>query len=666
MPRSPDVPALRSADREDGAPLFYRAAHLTVLPRVPASLVGSDGAATRAADDDDPTIEISFSSEDPVERWDWATGKSYDEVLSHARGDVDLSYAADGLPCLRNHNRWDPDCHIGIIEDVRIEDGKGRGRVRFSKNANGRAALQDVRDGILKKVSVGYDFPAEQYDQSEQEGRTVRRYRGWRPLEGSMVPIPADYTVGVGRSARLGAQRPETSPGAARKAEERSMDAPVSTAAPAAAPAAMAGMPSEHREIAALATQHKMEDRLAGWISASRTLVEVREEILRTYREKAERTITRGGGDGGLTLTDREEKSYSIVRAIQGAMSGKRSGFEFEVSDELEKQLGRSRTHANSFLMPTSIRNWLSPEYMARAEAHGRTLAVSASASGQELKFTEYGGFIGLLRNRARVFALGGKLLSGLQGDIGFVGQTSAGTFAWGAETGTTSASNFGTTLRTMSPKNGSALTKYTRQMLAQSVESIEQLVRDDLAQIVALGIDAAAINGSGATNNPRGILNTTGIGAVTMGANGGVITFPKLVDLETEITQDNADVSAMAYLTTPGVAGKAKQTQQFSGTNGVPIWTGTVQDGLLNGYRAQVSGQVPSTLTKGTSTGVCHAVVFGAWDQLLVGEWGAGEVIVDPYSAAPQIVNISTLVLVDVFLRHVESFAAIPDVTLS
>ena len=264
------------------------------------------------------------------------------------------------------------------------------------------------------------------------------------------------------------------------------------------------------------------------------------------------------------------------------------------------------------------------------------------------------------------MLALGAKMLTGLQGDVGFVGQTSAGTFAWGAETGTTSASNFGTTLRTMAPKNGSALTKYTRQMLAQSVESIEQLVRDDLAAIVALGIDAGAISGSGATNNPRGILNTTGIGAVTMGTNGGVITFGKLVDLETEITTDNADVSAMAYLTTPGVAGVAKQTQQFSGTNGVPIWTGTVHEGLLNGYGASVTKQVPSTLTKGTSSGVCHAVVFGAWDQLLIGEWGASEIIVDPYSNAPQIVSISTLVLIDVFLRYIESFAAIQDVTLS
>jgi hypothetical protein len=131
-------------------------------------------------------------------------GRDYLEILDHSAGAVDLSYAKDGLPFLLNH---DTDEQIGLIEDVTVDsDRKLRGMVRFSRAVRAQEIKQDIVDGIRKKISVGYRQSSE-YEQKEVDGQIERRYRGWMPMEGSSVPIPADYSVGVGRSAPGAASR---------------------------------------------------------------------------------------------------------------------------------------------------------------------------------------------------------------------------------------------------------------------------------------------------------------------------------------------------------------------------------------------------------------------------------------------------------------------------
>ena len=126
---------------------------------------------------------------------------------------------------------------------------------------------------------------------------------------------------------------------------------------------------------------------------------------------------------------------------------------------------------------------------------------------------------------------------------------------------------------------------------------------------IHALAIDLAAINGLGSSNQPTGILKTSGIGDVAMGAAGGVPTYDAIVDLETKIAGANADANAMRFLTTPFVRGKLRKTQLFPGSSlGEPVWQslpGRPGVGLLAGYEAYVSNQVPSTLVKGGSLGM-------------------------------------------------------------
>src|SRR3990172_8018189 len=150
------------------------------------------------------TVDLAFSSEQPVVRW-WGI-----EILSHDPGAMDMSRMQNGGAVLLNHSS---DKQIGVVENCRCDPDKGgRGTVRFSRSALGEEVFRDVQDGIRRNVSVGYSIdedpvqlkPEEMNEEIKnlalKEQAPVYRINRWTPYEVSMVPIPADTTVGVGRS----------------------------------------------------------------------------------------------------------------------------------------------------------------------------------------------------------------------------------------------------------------------------------------------------------------------------------------------------------------------------------------------------------------------------------------------------------------------------------
>jgi hypothetical protein len=147
----------------------------------------------------------------------------------------------------------------------------------------------------------------------------------------------------------------------------------------------------------------------------------------------------------------------------------------------------------------------------------------------------------------------------------------------------------------------------------------------------------------------------------VVGGTNGLAPTWQNMIDLETAIATANADVNSMAYLTNAKVRGKLKSTQKFSSTNGAPVWDGG--NTPINGYRAAVTNAVPSNLTKGSSTSVASAILFGNFADLVIGMWGSLDLMVDPYTGSTAgTVRVVTLQDVDVAIRNVESFATMVD----
>lgn len=151
-------------------------------------------------DTDSRTVELSFSSETPYGRW------FGDEILCHDEECINLERFSNGLgTVLFNHDR---DAVVGHIEKVWLEDNRGKALVRFDTDEQSETIFQKVQSGTLQGVSVGYAIYRYEVLEDEDTKSTNGRFYGpayvvtdWEPLEISIVSVPADPTVGVGRSA---------------------------------------------------------------------------------------------------------------------------------------------------------------------------------------------------------------------------------------------------------------------------------------------------------------------------------------------------------------------------------------------------------------------------------------------------------------------------------
>ena len=258
---------------------------------------------------------------------------------------------------------------------------------------------------------------------------------------------------------------------------------------------------------------------------------------------------------------------------------------------------------------------------------------------------------------------LGARSLFGLVGDVSIPRRLTSVGVETVAEGGAATESTPTFDGVSMSPTTITGNAKYSRKMLVQGLPAIEQLLRDDLRQEIAIQIDRLAINGSGTGTDPTGILQTAGIGDVAIGANGGAIDWPQVVDVVKEVAIDDAAIGAVSYLTNHKVAAKMRTTpRQSSGQEGNFILPADVSDRLA-GYGLSLSNVVPSDLTKGTGTDL-SALLFGNFRDVLLGFWSAVDIIVDPYTQSPEgNVRISAHQDFDVALRHAQSFAAVQDI---
>jgi HK97 family phage major capsid protein len=685
---------------------------------------GDVGTATGAgADDPLAPIPIAISSEAPVLRYDWWDDEYYYEVLDHSAKSVVLDYSVDGLPFVASHRSYDADQQHGIVEDIAVgKDRVLRGDMRPSRAQRSQEIAQDMRDKIRKKVSVGY-IVGDEYTQVATKGSDIptRRYTAWMPIEVSTVPVPADYSVGVDRAQAAEGQfalsrflqlvppkappadgvRSETPITQASKAEERTMEtnaaapavgttntgtagnAGVDPAAPAArAVSAITVGPEQAaidriNNITAMAGQHACTERLTTWIKEGTTELEVARQINGILAERMEKPIVTNRGP---EFKPEEARKFSLARAL---MIGNTLENEVRQQPSLKIDLGYEREvlqemtrHAppqnQGQVMPLSmLRACLTMkqrEQMVRAGIDSGT-----STTGQPFKFTQPGEFIPILRNKTSVMRAGSTVLSGLTGPVTFPKQTSAAGVTWSAENpGSDNAvTNLLTTTVTLSFKSIMAGTAFSRQMLFSAASGnydMEAIIQSDIAAVIGVGIDLAGLNGLGSSNQPKGVLKNTSIGSVALGTNGGTMSWGSWVDLETKIGQANATTSRMAYITNSAQRGTAKKSAVLGNTaSGVPIWTGASGDdfdGQANGYRAIASEQVPGNLTKGTSTTVCSAIVFGAWEHNLIGMFGPGfETIVDPYSKKYQgMIEVAAWSYVDVAQRYDGAFAAVLD----
>lgn len=606
-----------------------------------------DALATRAEGEE--RIPVALSSDTPVER------RYGYEVLVHTREAVDLTYATDGLPFLDGH---DSDRQIGLVEDVGIgPDGKLRGMLRMGNHPDAAWIFRDIEAGIRRNISVGYRIDALEPDENQED---LYRATRWTPMEGSTVSIPADITVGVGRSVdEMQDDAPAVSERVvqdepAPKAKERTMSEQVNTdsAAPDHKPGvgavSLAEKQKEMADVARMAREHGMEEHLPAWFERGLSKDQVASEILARKRETATKPVD---VPGYLGMSERDGLKFSYTRAISNLMNerwAKNGGFEKDVSDSVAKRLGKS---TGGFFVPLDM------PILTRAAVTGN-VAGTSSLGGAGVQ-TSILSLIDLLRNKMLVRNLGATVLSGLTGNISFPRHIVANTMAWEGENPSTAHANTAATLDnvTLSPKTAMASSAYSRQLLIQESFDVSSFIQNDLAVVLALGLDLAAMDGTGANNQPTGVMRQTGVTTIDHGTDGAIPTWAKLVSYETAVATNNAEIGTLAWVTTPGMRGALKGVLKSTTAGSAYLWG---DDNTMNGYRAEVTNQMPSNYTRGTSTTVAHGIIFGVWSELLIGEWGGAlEVVIDPYSSAKQgMVEITQMIMADVAVRHPKAFA--------
>jgi HK97 family phage major capsid protein len=619
---------------------------------------------TRAIDAQARTVELAFSSEEPYERW-WGV-----EILDHAAGSVDLTRLNDGRhPLLLNHDTED---QIGVVESVSIgTDRVGRAVVRFGRSELAEEIFQDVQDGIRSLVSVGYminemeadeknadgeivtrklsftEFQAEmrslhgddcfeRAQLTEREADPVFRVTGWTPFEISLVSIPADPTVGVGRSVTANIQttttaEPEVS---ATTKEIKKMDTTVQVT-DNGAQAEKVRMQSI-RQTADSYAQYDVKDLALEFIATGKSA----EEFGNAVMQKMATKHTADTGAAHVGLSKKETQRYSVLRAIR-ALTDKdwtHAGFERECHNEILKRAGMGEAPNNGFFMPVEVQQ--------------RDLTAGTANAGGYAVATDNlsGSFIDLLRNRAVIAQLGATMLDGLQGNVTIPKQTGAGTAYWLANEATAiTESQLTLGQLALTPKNVGAYTEISRQLMLQSSPSADALVMNDLARVLALAVDLAAINGSGASGQPTGIIGTAGIGSVT----GTTLGYAGILEFQTDVAGSNALAANCAYLTTPAVAALLSARQRFSSTD-TPLWTGNILDGQVSGFRGAATNQMPAA-----------NMLFGDFSQIIIGSWGMLEIALNPYANfTAAITGVRAIQTVDVGVRVPGAFSLATSIT--
>jgi HK97 family phage major capsid protein len=603
-------------------------------------------------DEERRTVSLSFSSEAPVPRW------GFIEILSHDPRSVRLERLRDGGALLLNHDMND---QVGVVERASIDsDRVGRAVVKFSRSTRGEEIFRDVIDGVRKKASVAYLVHKEKTEEGENGAPNVSRVIDWQPLEVSLVSVPADTTVGVGRQIEgsflqggfnmsdsdiRDDRELENNYARVRELRSGSLDAK--------------GERARVREILGTAEHFKdlegINELANEAINNGASIADFHKVVLERMGN-AQRTPIFSAGTWGsasplLGMTEREVDRYSLVRAIRAAADKdwSKAGFERECSVAAARQFHRD---------PQGF--WIPPEIvLGDGRQQQRDLVKGTDTAGGYLVATELGPLIELLRNAMVTRMAGATVLSGLQGDLALPRQDAAGTGYWVAEGSSPTESQQTLGQVPLTPKTVGAYTDYTRKLLIQSSIDVENFVRQDLMAVVALAVDRAALIGSGSGAEPLGIAGTSGIGDVNMGdPDGAAPTWAKLVEFESDVSAANAALGRLAYIANSVTIGKLKTVEKASGTAKF-LYNFEASDRPLNGYPVHVTNALRSNLSKGASGTVLSEMFFGDWRSLLIGVWSGFDVLVDPYTFGTSGgVRIVVLHDVDVAVRHAASFS--------
>ncbi len=613
-----------------------------------------------ALDEGSRTVPVSFASETPI--WEEQVGALV--ILDHSPGSADFS-RMEGGPVFIQHN--DAGDQVAVAENCVVRsDKKSAANIRFSKSKRGEEMYQDVKDGIRRAVSVRADLNNLVLENVKDGVKTLRAMK-WTPKEISFVGLAADRTVGVLREDQKTTVKTEI---------EVTRSEPIHSITPSLQHS-ISKMTPEEKAAAELAARVSLETarsetltgerkRITDIAASAAALLTTYPEARETFRALEAKAISTGQSHAefnmallatlpgvrtvtrqetpAIGLDDKETKRFSIMRALN-ALATKdwtHAGFELECSRAVEKIAGTPKH--GGFYVPYEVQ--------AKQAEVKRDQTVLSSSGGGYLVATQNvaSSFIDLLRNRTIVAQLGARILPGLRDNVTIPKQSGASTGYWLATESTQiTESAIALGQLALTPKTVGGYVEISRLMMLQSNPAIDALVMDDLAKIIALAVDKAAIQGAGNSGEPQGIIGTSGVGAVT----GTSIALAGILEFQSDVATANALSMNAAYVTTPLIASLLMARQRFSSTD-TPLWVGNILDGQVLGFKAASTLQVPT-----------GDIVFGDFSQVIIGEWGILELTINPYANfTAGIIGVRAFQTVDVGVRQAGAFSVATSVT--
>ncbi len=569
------------------------------------------------SESEDRTLEFPFASEAPVERYYGM------EVLNMDAKSMDLTRLNDGAPLLYQH---DADKIVGVVQKAYIKNKRAYARVKLANNELGREMQELIKDGIIRNVSFGYKINSMEADESTSP--VTYRATSFQPFEISLVTVPADNSVGIGRSFSHNenvdtASAVHSQPNGVTTVDQNlNVEAIRAEAAQAKA--------KEMADMIALGQRTKNIEMAQEFIANSRSLDELRSALLEKMGVEEKPLNPK---DAEIGMSDKEKRDFSFIRAINALAhpnsqeAQRAAAFEMEVSRAAQQKSGKE---ARGILIPADVLGY-----------GRRDLTVGSASGGGDLVATDLmsDSFIDLLRKALVLQSAGATVMTGLQGMVALPRQSGGATVYHVAESGSITESQLTVDQVTMQPRTIGALTDYSRRLLLQSSIDIENLVRRDLAQQIAIEVENQAINGIGAASYPLGFLNVTGINTES-----GYTTFADYVNAEAALSTDNALLGSLGYLMNSALRGTLKTTEKSAtGTNANFIYEA---DNTINGYPAYVSNSMPN-----------NTAVFANFSDILIGFWSGLDIMVDPYTgSASGTVRVVAMQDYDVAVRHPES----------
>ena len=524
-----------------------------------------------------------------------------DEVLLHNSDSVDLSRFP--VPLLVNHNMNN---QIGVVENPRVENGKLMASIRFTNDDLGKQYEEDVIDKVRNNLSIGYKILKEKIVNG------VKEVSDFLIHEASIVPVPADPTATF-RKADLQTNLIYRNMNMEDKKLSRSEANSIR---------------EEISEIRALGKHNNQSDLADQYIENGNSLEQFRSALLDVLSNDKPLPI----GKAPAFIESRNE-NYSVSKAILGMDDISQRGFEWEVSQDLERQQPKSNPNAVIIDMTRTMNS---------GTAGANTIETVVSSSIADF-----------MQQKSIMQNLGATNFANNTGDLRIpVGSSDSGASVIATD-GTTQAGEVTPTLtnKLLQPSRFGTVIPLSYGFIQQSTPDVESYVRNLIAQTFAGTMDDQIIGGSGSGGNVEGILNTTGINAVSN--SGTEVTFANFLTAISELGADNVDVSNLKLVINPANINNLVSAVKYTSTDSPILDTKAEADGRIGsfmGYPVYVTNKISA-----------DTYLMGDFRQLAVASWGGLELSKDDHYDTRRFISaITGIMSFDAKALHPTAFCKI------